>query len=700
MGAGNAVIVALVLLMSLALAHDADAARTAPFAEVRRDARGAAVADSAAPPAPNSAALETRLDSVVVLPEVVVERERALDAARRRRPTGFVTELSPDAVPRTYETAADLLRQAAGVHVVQYGGLGAFSTVSLRGAPAGQVAVYVDGVPMQSAARTVVNLAELPMGSIETIEVYRGGAPLSLGPGRPGGAIQLTTAIGAGASARVTRGSFDTWDVAARAGATRGAFAAAVHGGYQGSDGDYRYLNDNGTPFNPGDDVEAVRVNNRFDMAHGGARLEWRPDDRWRVRAAGKIERQGQGFPGLGSIPALDARARLLSGDVQSSIERWFSGGGRVEWSGLWQADRRRFGDPMGRLGLGRHLTDDRFRAIQTALHLETPERFDVRLEGGVSLRGERATLRDALDGRPDPPPSTRRTQSARAGVRWRPGAGPVLLVADQRWDRSSDRLHAATPGPAGGLETVRETRSPELGARLMLGGGVELRANWAQAERVPDFLELFGDQGGVSGNPSLRPERVVSRDAGLAWSGRMPLVPRASLAWAHFESNGEDFIVFVRQSQTAVKAQNVARARIRGEELSLAGELPLGFELAAALTWQSAIDQGDVPFWRGHRLPQRPGRESYARLGWKGGVLRASLEGRFVGDSYRDRANQQRVPSRTLVDASFSWTPGDGPFRFTLEGRNLGDRRVADVAGYPLPGRSLLASIDWHAGR
>jgi iron complex outermembrane receptor protein len=701
LGAGVAVIVpriplfSLLLGVSLALAPAVSAGRPAnPVAAAAVDSSGARSAGAAA----HSPA---HLDSIVTLPEVLVESERALDPARRRRPTAFVTTLHVDARARGFESVAELLQQAAGVHVVQTGGLGAFSTVSLRGAPAGQVAVYVDGMPMQSAARSVVNLAELPMSDIETIEVYRGGAPLALGVGRPGGAIHLTTGGSDGARGRVTRGSFDTWSGSAGAGATRGALSARLYGGYQGSDGDYSYLNDNGTPFNAADDIESVRRNNRFDMVHGGARLAWQPDAVWRVQAAGNLQRQGQGFPGLASVPALNARARLARGSGLVSIARLLSGDGRIETSLMEQRDRRRFEDAEGRLGLGRHRTDDRFASTQSALRAVMPHAFGVQVEGGLAMRLERASLSDALNGRPDPPGSTRRTRSADAGARWQPWSGPLLLVAAARWDRIEDRLRA-TPasGPVLVSNLVRETRSPQLGARVALPGGSELRGNWSYAERMPDFMELFGDQGGVAGNPALRPERVESRDAGFAWSAVWPGGIRPSIEFAHFASSGDDFIVYVRQSQTAVKAQNISRAEIRGEELSLSVTTPAGFDAAGAVTWQSAIDDGDVPFWRGRRLPQRPGRESYARLGWRGEFLRASLEMRFVGDSYRDRANQHRVPSRTLVDAALGWTPSGAPFRLTIEGRNLGDRRVSDFSGYPLPGRTLLASIEWQAGR
>ena len=112
-------------------------------------------------------------DTVLLLPEVRVERPRIVSPARRRLPTGFVTEIQLGASGRAFETLSEALGEAAGVHVEQYGGLGAFSTMSLRGAPAGQVVVLLDGSPLSSAAHGIVSLADLPATAVERVEIYR-----------------------------------------------------------------------------------------------------------------------------------------------------------------------------------------------------------------------------------------------------------------------------------------------------------------------------------------------------------------------------------------------------------------------------------------------------------------------------------------------------------------------------------------------
>ena len=119
----------------------------------------------------------------------------------------------------------------------------------------------------------------------------------------------------------------------------------------------------------------------------------------------------------------------------------------------------------------------------------------------------------------------------------------------------------------------------------------------------------------------------------------------------------------------------------------------------ARSFTDADARDTGPVAAWRGKRLPQRPARQLDARLDWSTPRLRVGADLLYLGDDALDRYNRYREASRTLAGAAVSFAPRAGALRFTLEGKNLGDRRVADVGGFPLPGRSLWASIEYRLG-
>jgi len=656
--------------------------------------------------APDSArAAPVPADSIVLLPEVRVERDRPLSDARRRAPTAFVTTIDVDLRARALRSLPELLVEAAGVHVQQYGGLGAFSTVSVRGAPPNQVTLYLDGVPLTSAAASTVSLGDLPVTAIDRIEIYRGPSPLALGPGSPGGAVNLVTmpdATDPRARLRLVRGSFDTWEGAGTWSGALGPLAAVVHGGVQSSTGDFLFDDDNGTPFNAADDSLSARVNNAFDAWALLGGIGTRAGSPLRLQLRQQLFRKRQGVPGLGVAPALHTRLELERSTTQAEV----GGGGAGHWPaarvlGSLTESRTRFDDPLAELGLGAHDTDDRFSARGVDLGLEWARLpLGFALESGGSLRREEASLADAADAAPDPPASRRDLEGARVGLGWSGFGERVLLRAGRRWDRLDDHLRwTGTGAIPRASDTGRVLDAPQLGARIQAGSGLELSANWSKAERAPDFLELFGNQGSVLGNPALQPERGESWDAGARWTSPRDASFSGTISFAHFESRTEDLILYVRSSPSSVRAMNVARARVRGQEIEASAAGPLGFSASAAVTLQEAIDRGPVPFWNGMRLPEHPASEVVARLDWSHRGVDAGVSLHHLGDNYLDRVNRQRVARRDLLGASLGWRPTPRAPRLLIEGRNLTDDRAADVGGFPLPGRSVFVSLEAHTG-
>uniref|UniRef100_A0A832I7N2 TonB-dependent receptor n=1 Tax=Eiseniibacteriota bacterium TaxID=2212470 RepID=A0A832I7N2_UNCEI len=681
------------LLLQLLAAAPPGASGVAPAAPARAVAEHPAAGDLAA----LAAAVP---DTVVVLPEVRVVRDRAVRGARGHAPTAFTTDLRAGAAGRALETLPDLLADAVGVRVTQYGGLGAFATVSLRGAPPGQVSIYLDGTPLNSAAQGVVNLSDLPFSPIERVEVYRGGAPLALGPALPGGAINLVTLSNPGLrEARVVRGAFGTWESHATAGVERGPASLIVHGGWRGSDGNFRYFDDNATPFNPADDAVVTRVNNRYDAANALATLRVRGPFGARFVARELFLRKGQGLPGLGANPALHPRLALERRLTQVELVREARGGlPGVALRGALQRDRTRFRDTHGELRPGRADRDDRFTARSLALDARWPApggRFGI--EASAALRDERAALSDALDGAPDPPASTREGRGLSAAAWVGDRGGIVRLHAARRWDRLEDRLRAVSLGRVQATDVRRTLAAPQLGARLRPWRGLELRANWSDAARPPDFAELFGDQGSVQGNPALRPERGENRDAGVRWEGA-PFGRRVALEWSRFASRVRDLVVYLRSGPSTARAANVSAAEIAGDELSLELAPAPGLSVTGAATWMSAVNRGDVAPWRGKRLPGRPERQASARLAWARGGVRLGASVDHLGENFLDPSNRQRAGARTLLGATLGLDAG-ARARVTVEGRNLTDRRAADVGGYPLPGRSLFLALELRLG-
>ena len=125
-------------------------------------------------------------------------------------------------------------------------------------------------MPLDDAYTGTSNLGDLSLDGISSIEVYRGFSPPHLGSSSIGGVINLRTDTGKGTGgpaaidteARASYGSFETSRYAVSLWPSRGRVRAFLQGSYLDTEGDFDFLDDKGTPENPADDEETLRVNN------------------------------------------------------------------------------------------------------------------------------------------------------------------------------------------------------------------------------------------------------------------------------------------------------------------------------------------------------------------------------------------------------------------------------------------------------
>jgi iron complex outermembrane receptor protein len=193
-----------------------------------------------------------------------------------RETSTFATTIDTSEATSKVSSVADVLSESVGVQVRRFGGLGAFSTVSIRGSTPNQVEVYLDNVLLNTNAG-LVDLGNLPLDNVEHIEIYRGFAPLQLGAGSIGGAIHLVTRPAAGVttnSASASYGSFDTRKITLYRSQGFDKLGYVVLFNYTESLGDFKFLDDNGTPFNMLDDAIVRRQNNGFRSFNGNVKGE------------------------------------------------------------------------------------------------------------------------------------------------------------------------------------------------------------------------------------------------------------------------------------------------------------------------------------------------------------------------------------------------------------------------------------------
>jgi outer membrane cobalamin receptor len=625
------------------------------------------------------------------LAPLVIEEDKPADAALVERSfetpddvAAFGETIFAEPVWRSFESPAELLGHSVGAQVRRQGGRDDFATLSIRGAPSGQLRILLDGLSIGRASDTVVNLADLPFDIIERIEVYRGFAPVSLIPTSAAGVINVITRDPSAAtkSAAIGAGSFGSVKTNAGAAGPLLGGTAAAFASYRHTDGDFEYLDDNGTPENPGDDRRQKRRNNDSDTLD--SLLRWKHDlgETMQLQLRNQLFRKDEGVPGIALFdPTTTARLEtvreIASAAISGRDRRW-----SVEQSATFESEElREFG-----------AFDNTGETTSTT----TAGRWSRPIAKSHWLSASADYSWEDFEQRSDDERETADRSSLAVGI------GDDWTIAPLRSTLIFQLRHQQlwnSGALAGGSD---HSTDPRAGIRVEPFGGLAIKSNVSSYFRPPTFDELFGTDGFTIGNPDLRAESGIAWDAGFEWKGGRDPFGDLQVGYAYFGSDVDDLILIIPNFQRRQKAQNEDRARIRGHEARLRWKGPAGLAVDGNYTVQDAENRSPDSFLFGRELAGVAPHEGYVRLSWSWRRFVVAYDVEVTGAHFIDRENvRAKLPTRTVHGLELVYGPFFGGFRMTLECENLGDTLVPDPLNFPLPGRAFYATLSWSpAGR
>lgn len=675
-------------------------------------AGGVARADDAAP---DKAPEET----------IYVIDERPDQAARDRdRVLGdapFVTVLHADDHPAT-ASVAEALATTAGVQGRSLGGLGAYQSVSVRGATAGHTAVLIDGIPLARIAAVTTDLGRFSLDSFGEIELYRGAVPVELGGAGIGGAVNMVTRLGRAEhgerfAASIGYGSYNARHVRLHYGDDHDGIESATTIGYVGADGDFTYFDDNGTLLNKNDDAFKTRENNGFDQLDASTRIgsTKRP-----LTGGVRLALKRQGLPGSTASPSTAAQLSTIDALVDAQGDA-VVGAAVARTLGFALVEYQTIADPLGELGLGsidRAFTTYSLGASST---WKLPAGVH-RIAGGVELRADGFRDRDKT-GVQEPLDGTRAGGALTAAVDL--ALAPQLVVSPAvRLDVLRTNATPMTVGPNALMPVPTRwdvVPSPRITALVSVDDDLAIKGSTGWYTRLPTMLEVFGNRGFFLGSPDLRAERGPSSDVGLVWAPSKALgeVDRVLVQADVFANRSHDTITYVTYAGYTARAVNLDDTQAYGAELVTSARVAQTLSLTASYTRLATKQLSTDPNYHGKAVPRRPGHLVYARadatrrLAGRDGTLWADAS--WQSESTLDQASLVRVPSRLLLGAGARVEIGAG-FALSAQVANLTDHRIAylpldrppspsfteaptpltDVTGFPLPGRSFYLALDW----
>ncbi len=643
--------------------------------------------------------VEWRLEPLPLLVDELIVRARRHPG--EEHVAAFVETIPLDGPRPPGADLARTLDRAAGVNVRRYGGLGSFSTLSIRGSTAEQVQVFLDGIPLNHAVGGGVDLGGLPVGGLASVEIYRGAVPQRFGGNSLGGVVHLRT-LPLGSSHRTllhtASGSYGTRKLGASIGGPWKDWEYLGLVDFRASRNDFRFRDDNGTEYNDGDDGWARRLNSDFRGLRGLAKIG-RPLGAGRLQVHNTFDLSRKGIPGIGNNQSLHTRFGTWRHIVEAALFGPLSrgrAGYRLKAHHSWSQEEYR--DLRGEVGLGRQ--NDRNTTgslgIRGEVNALIPHRSLV--TAFVAARRETFVPDDLL--RPHSRLLRSRRRALVAGTEVEMPLGQRLTLnagtqAEGLDDRFFDRKNFAPSAVLPSRNNREILWGYRMGATLDLGAGLALKAHEGRYRRAPNFFELFGDRGGVIGNTDLVSEQGHNRDLGLVF--RKPAEGRGLvLAEAvYYRNRVEDLIRFMQNSQRVSRPHNLGGALLQGVETRAEARLLPALEMRGSYVYQRAENRTPFSFEEGNDLPNAPRHRFDTRISLD--LYDTEIYGEFSRESrhFLDRANLRAVPVRALFSLGGT-VPLGGGFVLSWELRNLTGNRVADLWGYPLPGRSYGFSVQY----
>jgi vitamin B12 transporter len=557
---------------------------------------------------------------------------------------------------------ADVLARLPGIEFARNGGPGATTGLYVRGAETRFMAVFIDGVRVDSQSTGGATWEAIPLSQIDRIEVVRGPVSAVYGSDAMGGAIQIFTRKGeAGFApyAGVGIGTYGTrkWEA-----------------GFSGAQGGVDYALGLAREASSGFNTRTLAGYNTDDDGYTSesvsAQLGWQLNNAHRLEATALSSNNDSQYDASNKKPqsTLDDHSLHM---LQTKGLSW-----RARWNDQYstklsmtesrdQYETKSSNNSSSYLTMTRlkgYLWQNEFRIDAHLLTAALERKVDY-LENGLTINPATAVVRD-------------RFQDALAiGYGWREQKHSMQLNA--RHDQDSEFGAKDTGSAAYGYDLSAQWRAS---------------ASVGTAFRVPTLFQRFG----TSGLASLQPETSQNKELGIRYT-------EGSTSWGviTYLNQVSNLITFVNKQGSCPNNTpptkgatpgcyfNTAQAEYAG--ITISGRQRLGdINLYASLDVQALRD-----IVKGKFLPRRASH--HANLGgdthW--GAWNVGAELQLSGARYDDTANLLVLPGYALANLHAS-TKLDKDWTLLARVDNLLDATYQLANGYATLGRSLYLGLKW----
>ncbi len=577
------------------------------------------------------------------------------------------------------------IREFSGLQIRDYGGAGGLKTINVRSLGSAHTAIFLDGVPIDNAQNTQVDLGRITTEGLERVELFQGQRSQTLQTAREYGSassLHLTSAPPSpegrnGFRVRLRGGSFGTFSPSA-AWESRWSpvLSSRVQTGFTHAHGRYPFhVKDfRNTPEGyKGYDTLMVRQNCDLTEFRADAHLFYTPEGgRYNIRVSWYDA--DRGIPG----PVYKQADRYpLSNDRQSDQSLSVQAGGEQELT-----------PNLSLLARAKYARDRLLYLDISELDPAVSATWDYLLQSGYLSAGlswkasERWYFGGAVDGQYE-------TLHSRVSARRKTLFAAVSsCFLDGPWRASASAQFQHSRG-AGTYDFL----SPSFLLEWTPDRYWEFGALLKRSCRLPSFNDLYYSQVTVR---RLQPEQVYQTAAHWAWNRRYP-------HW-YFQVREELYFNYVKDKLIAVPNGSL----FRWSMYNLGGVRILGDEINASATWYSGkwTVGGTARYtfqWArdtetGGQIPYIPLHSANFRLFTRFSGWSIDLQGFITGERFNSSTNRPdfRVAPWTTWDASVAYAFPKNGLSLKLQLNNLLNANYDIIRQYPMPGFNAFGTLEY----
>lgn len=597
----------------------------------------------------------------------------------------------------------DIIEKETGVQVRRTGGLGSFSSLSLRGSTNDQVMVFMDGVLLNDASGGGVDLSTIPLGDIDTITVYKGAAPIHFNNAPIGGVVHIKTLrSGRELKTGVTAGygSFNSRTANGYISDKLDTIDYLLSADYQAADNDFEFVNDRGTPLNPSDDRVEKRNNAQFFHVNILGKIGYDPGPGQRLTFQSQWLTKNNHLPSWNNHPTTST---TLDTDRFINSLKYIRDGVfglpvNTVASLRHTLKNEVYDDSEGHIGLGSQLTE--YDTARYGGNIFTEWTAAGHTLGTVlDLYHESYDVSDGLHNK-TPTSSYRNSFSAGIQDTIYLFENRLFLVPALQYTYSYNNLSTTESGdlsaPQKNTTTDRQFVTPQFGIKYRPWQWIGFHANLGRHFREPHFYELSGDRGIITGNADLKAEESINLDAGFEINAQSETVLLQSLTLSStvFHNRVNDMIVVSYDARGIGKPENVDGAIVQGIEAGLKWRFLDFLELMANATLQDSENLSAEKVTYGEKLPGRWEQQYLGRLTAEHKGLEIYVEYLLSKNMFYDNANLLKAEDKKELNTGLAMRIAPLSVRFTV--RNIQDSDYEDFNGYPLPGRAYYVTATY----